>query len=131
VVCSHRHETGRTAEAEAPEVAVFQLPALNGTAIFARDIHFNSFEFGLLRLVSCLEDGKSSAPDRMLSNVTMATSFKLRPPTLIETVISFTCYFCVGNTQYIVSRQKEILHINTSLYVVFLFMFCCVKEMFL
>jgi hypothetical protein len=43
VICSHRHENGCTAEVAAPEMAVFQLPAINVTAIFAHDTLFNSF----------------------------------------------------------------------------------------
>jgi hypothetical protein len=43
VICSHHHENGRTAAAEAPEVAVSQVPAFNVTAMFDYDILFNCF----------------------------------------------------------------------------------------
>lgn len=84
VVCSHHHESGSTAAAETREVAISQVPVFDAATVFGcnfgKDILLSSFEFGFLRMVSCLENGASSSPDRMLNNVTMATSLKLRPP---------------------------------------------------
>jgi hypothetical protein len=43
VICSHHHETGCTAAAEAPEVAVSQVPVFNFATDFDYDILFECF----------------------------------------------------------------------------------------
>jgi hypothetical protein len=43
VICSHHHETGCTAAAEAQEVAVPQVPVFSVTTVFNYDILLNCF----------------------------------------------------------------------------------------